>query len=195
MKPPFPITLRVIRLIYLLLRSFSSQLEDESEGFLNTLIRLASGGEESNESKDGQTQGKERTRTNTSDGGVPNWLRVLSMEILRGLCLDGHLLYDVYVKYDSSPTHSKVFYNLVFMLSRVIAEKPALLGVSHQMRGLGIPGQLDTGYQSGAGQYVDYGLNAVASAASVGVNAVGAMMIAEQAAPGLGADSGVRVQW
>jgi hypothetical protein len=70
-KPTFPIALRVCRLIFLLIRSFSEQLPLEVETFLSVLIRLGM-----------DAEGEEGAGAK-KDHVVP-WLRVLALEILRG---------------------------------------------------------------------------------------------------------------
>jgi hypothetical protein len=66
-KPLFPLTLRCTRVVFLLLKEFSEELVTESEVFLMHLIKIF--GDES--------EGGEH-------GTRPNWMRVISMEIMRG---------------------------------------------------------------------------------------------------------------
>lgn len=64
-RPLFPLTLRSTRVVFLLLKQFYNELTTEAEVFLMLLIRIISG-----EAEGGETR--------------PPWMRVLSMEILRG---------------------------------------------------------------------------------------------------------------
>ena len=69
-KPSFSVSLRVCRVISILIRSFLDQLHSEVESYLVALLRMGVGENESEES------GKKET--------VFLWLRVLALEILRG---------------------------------------------------------------------------------------------------------------
>ncbi|KAK8850458.1 hypothetical protein IAR55_004376 [Kwoniella newhampshirensis] len=174
-KPTFPIALRVCRLIFLLIRSFTDQLPQQVETYLSALIKMGMGDMEGEDGK-----GKE----------VPPWLRVLALEILRGLCGDPTLLQNIYTHYDQAGG-TQLYGKLVSALSRLVNEKPALLGIGSQMHGLGIPHTDPTspGVSSHAG-YLDMGLGMVASAASVGVSTMSAMMGA--AGGGLGPQSSMK---
>jgi len=66
-KPTFAIALRVCRLIFLLIRSFTDQMPLEIETYLISLIRLGMGDAEEESKKD----------------HVAPWLRVMALEILR----------------------------------------------------------------------------------------------------------------
>lgn len=107
--------------------------------------------------------------------------------------MDGDLLRHIYTHYDCVDGRVTVFQDLVFTMSHIAAEKPALLGVSRQMQGLGVS---TGGFEGGKEKdYLDVGLSAMATAASLGVTTVSSMMIAESAGPGLGIESGLRIQW
>jgi hypothetical protein len=67
-KPTFPIALRVCRLIFLLIRSFSAQLPAEVENYLSILIKLGMGESDDDHKKE----------------VVQPWFRVLALEIIRG---------------------------------------------------------------------------------------------------------------
>ena len=72
---------------------------------------------------------------------------------------------NVWERYDSGDTGSKVFTDLITALKRLVTEKPSLLGSGTQMGGIGV--QQDSG-TSGAGNYgLDIGR--VASATVSGV--------------------------
>ncbi|WVQ95482.1 hypothetical protein IAU59_002579 [Kwoniella sp. CBS 9459] len=178
-KPSFPIALRVCRLIFLLIRSFTDQLPREVETYLLTLIKLGMG--------DIDEEGGKKE-------GAPLWLRVLALEILRGICGDHSLLQNIYSHYDKQESEgSKLFSKIVLALSRLVNEKPALLGIGSQMHGIGVPHTDPT--SPGANphaSYLDLGLGMVSSAASVGVSTVNAMMGA--AGGGLGPQSMVKLR-
>ncbi|WRT70613.1 uncharacterized protein IL334_007611 [Kwoniella shivajii] len=179
-KPSFPIALRVCRLIFLLIRSFTDQLPKQVEMYLLTLIRMGMGDNEGNE----ETGKKEPS---------PSWLRVLALEILRGICGDASLLQNIYSHYDSVENTPKLFSRVVSSLSRLINEKPALLGIGNQMHGLGIPHTDPTSPGTNPhASYLDLGIGMVSSAASVGVNTVNAMMGGQGG--GLSSASGVKLR-
>lgn len=69
----FPLTLRCTRVVFLILKQFSSELETEAEVFLMLLIRMIS------EESDGSNS--------DHSGSRPVWTRVLAMEIMRGYVL------------------------------------------------------------------------------------------------------------
>lgn len=77
-RPLFPLTLRSTRVVFLLLKQFSSELETESEVFLVLLIKIIGGG--------GGGDFDTGSSPDSSSGlaARPTWMRVLSMEIMRG---------------------------------------------------------------------------------------------------------------
>ncbi|ADV19956.1 hypothetical protein I305_00461 [Cryptococcus gattii E566] len=178
-KPTFPIALRVCRLIFLLIRSFIDQLPKENETYLVALVKLGTGDMEREEGK-----GKENT---------PPWLRVLALEILRGICGDYTLLQNIYTHYDKTEG-PKLYNRIVSALSHLVNEKPALLGIGTQMHGLGVPATdlSSSNPNLHAAGYLDMGLGMVASAASVGVSTVNAMMGA--GGGGLGSHSAMKLR-
>ncbi|CAK9786560.1 hypothetical protein CC85DRAFT_283171 [Cutaneotrichosporon oleaginosum] len=153
-RPSFAVALRICRLLYVLIRSYADQLPLEVESYLLWLIRMGAGDED---------ERKEHRRD------APPWLHVLALEILRGICGDPALLRAIWAQYDQ-PNGPKLFAKLVSALGRLINEKPALLGVGVQMHGHGIPASSTDNINA---SYFDMGLGMMASAASVGVSAVG----------------------
>ncbi|KAG8789976.1 hypothetical protein FRC12_013030, partial [Ceratobasidium sp. 428] len=172
-RPHFPLTLRSTRVVFLLLKQFSIELETESEVFLMLFIKVVAG---------------------DSDGGEaprPHWMRVLAMEIVRGLCGDSDLMRAIWERYDAraqsdDATSSGVFSALITALRRLATEKPALLGVGAQMGGVGVSTK-DAAYDIAGGSSV-YGGNVglvagmVANAATTTISGVVGMM---GAGPGL----------
>ncbi|KAG6844369.1 hypothetical protein H0H87_007445 [Tephrocybe sp. NHM501043] len=160
-RPVFPLTLRCTRVVFLLLKQFSSELTTESEVFLILLIKIFSedGGDGSGD------HGPHHAR--------PLWMKVLAMEIMRGLCSDAELMRNVWDRYDAQDSGAKVFASLVTALKRLITEKPVLLGVCTQIAGLGV-----TAEQTGSTYSLDMGGMAgrVATAASATVSGVVGMM-------------------
>ncbi|KAG6906753.1 hypothetical protein DXG01_012283, partial [Tephrocybe rancida] len=155
-RPIFPLTLRCTRVVFLLLKQFSVELATESEVFLILLIKIFS------EDGDGEHH-----------HARPLWMKVLAMEIMRGLCSDAELMRSVWDRYDAQDSGAKVFASLVTALKRLITEKPALLGVGVQMAGLGV-----TAEQTSSTYSLDMGGMAgrVATAASATVSGVVGMI-------------------
>ena len=151
-KPSFSTTLRLMRVMYLLLKKFNEQLVMESEIFLCMFIKIVapgdtegSGGHPLSSSmlptltKDGKASG-----SNTAHGSSPQWMRVLALEILRGLCGDFELLSRVWMRYDkdgeqsvsteSTPSTSSkapVFKSMITALNKLATERPTLLGTGN----------------------------------------------------------------
>jgi hypothetical protein len=183
-RPHFPLTLRSTRVVFLLLKQFSVELETESEVFLMLFIKVLSG---------------------DSDGGEaprPHWMRVLAMEIVRGLCGDPDLMRGIWERYDARANSggaatSGVFSALVTALRRLATEKPALLGVGAQMGGVGVSTR-DAASDIAGGSSV-YGGNVglvagmVANAATTTISGVVGMM---GTGPGLSVSSStMKLQW
>lgn len=118
--------------------------------------------------------------------------------MLCSLCSDAELMRNVWARYDAEDTGSKVFTSLVAALKRLVTEKPALLGVSSQMHGIGVSaqsGSTEGGSTSGSGYGLDVGgvAGMVASAASATVSGVVGMMGPEA---GLSVQhSAMKLQW
>ncbi|KAG2136619.1 uncharacterized protein EDB93DRAFT_1242351 [Suillus bovinus] len=153
----FPLTLRCTRVVFLILKQFSFELETEAEVFLMLLIRMIS------EDPDASNPDHSSSR--------PIWTRVLAMEIMRG---DAELVRNIWDRYDAQQPGSKVFSSMIVALKRLVTEKPALLGVSPQMMGVGISHAGDSAAQSGSNYGLDVGgvAGMVATAASATVSGV-----------------------
>ncbi|KAL5521903.1 MON2 [Sanghuangporus sanghuang] len=161
-RPLFPLTLRATRVVFILLKQFSTEFITESEVFLSLLIKIIGG-----ESESGSSEGSSR----------PLWMRVLAMEIIRGLCNDAELMRRVWERYDSQKDGTKLFGSLISVLKRLVTERPALLGVSAQMFGIGVSSHhADQSTPAGGGGYgFDVGTVAgiVANAATTVVGKMG----------------------
>ncbi|KAK9766990.1 Endocytosis and vacuole integrity protein, variant 2 [Basidiobolus ranarum] len=101
-KSDFSNTVRSIRVIYLLIKEFSENLVMECEIFLTMLVKML---------------GQEN----------PLWQRILSMEVLRGICLDSSLVRSIYRHYDrKKSTH--VFHDIVNAIGHLSIENPSVVG-------------------------------------------------------------------
>jgi hypothetical protein len=76
-RPIFPLTLRCTRVVFLLLKQFSFELQTEAEVFLVLLIKII--GEDTDTSASGHSADHP-----TPHATRPPWMRVLAMEIMRG---------------------------------------------------------------------------------------------------------------
>ncbi|KAK7679003.1 hypothetical protein QCA50_017947 [Cerrena zonata] len=177
-RPSFPLTLRSTRVVFLLLKQFSSELKTEAEVFLMLLIKIIGA-----ETDSSATPSQSTDSIPHLPGARPLWMRVLAMEIMRGLCSDAELMRNVWDRYDSEESGSKVFSTLVAALKRLVTEKPALLGSCQQIYGVGIA----TPSESGSGYHLDVGgvAGMVATAASTTMSSVVGMM---------GSEAGLSVQ-
>lgn len=191
-KPSFPVGLRVCRLMFLLVRSFTEQLPTQTEACLTTLVRLGTGEHEAEEASKKES--------------VPAWLRVLALEVLRGyvtarkiwltsrICLDFSLLHRIWAEY-CQKSEINLFAYMVTSLGHLVCEKPALLGIGVQMHGLGVPSnesQLHGLNMTGAGGYLDKGMSLVTTAASAGITTVSSMM--HTVGGGLGPHSSLKLK-
>ncbi|KAF7290808.1 Protein MON2 [Mycena indigotica] len=152
-RPSFPLTLRCTRVVFLLLKQFSAELETEAEIFLMLLIKII-----------GEEHAEQESR--------PHWMRVIAMEIMRGLCSDAELIRNVWARYDARHSGSNVFGALLTALKRLITERPALLGASTQIFGVGVQPEGASGYGLDVGGVAGM----VANAASATVSGVVGMM-------------------
>jgi hypothetical protein len=90
------------------------------------------------------------------------------------VCSDAELVRNIWDRYDAQQPGSKVFSSLIVALKRLVTEKPALLGVSAQMMGVGISHASDSATPSGSNYGLDVGgvAGMVATAASATVSGV-----------------------
>ncbi|KAF9484605.1 hypothetical protein BDN70DRAFT_825412 [Pholiota conissans] len=165
-RPQFPLLLRCTRVIFLLLKKFSLELQTEVEVFLMMLIRLIS--EDGSEGSDSQHH---------IHPSKPVWMRVLAMEVMRGLCSDGELIRSMWDRYDAQQSGSKVISSLITALKRLVTEKPALLGIGTQMGGVGVHSEsAPSPSGSGAAGAAAYGLDMAGRVASATVSGVVTMI-------------------
>jgi Guanine nucleotide exchange factor in Golgi transport N-terminal/Dimerisation and cyclophilin-binding domain of Mon2 len=107
-KQPFPITVRIARLMFLVIRNHLDQFTSEAEAMLNLLNHFL------------------------EPDAAPNWKRVLCMEILRGVFADFQLVLDMQLKYHGQNSTKPVIRNFVGSFVRMASEKPALIGLGQQ---------------------------------------------------------------
>ncbi|GAM41601.1 guanyl-nucleotide exchange factor [Talaromyces pinophilus] len=104
----FAQTLRVARILLVLLRNFMSLLQDECEMALGLLIHLL------------------------EPEASPEWKRVLCMEVFRSLHSEPSLIRLTYTLFDGTQGRKDIVKDHMTALFKISSENPSLIGVSHQ---------------------------------------------------------------
>ncbi|XP_028666343.1 protein MON2 homolog isoform X1 [Erpetoichthys calabaricus] len=94
-KPYFPICMRLLRVVSVLIKHFYSLLVTECEIFLSLLVKFL-------------------------DGDKPQWLRAVAVESIHRLCVQPHLLRSFCQSYDMKQHSTKVFRDIVNALGSFI---------------------------------------------------------------------------
>uniref|UniRef100_A0A8C9TET1 Protein MON2 homolog n=1 Tax=Scleropages formosus TaxID=113540 RepID=A0A8C9TET1_SCLFO len=94
-KPYFPICMRLLRVVSVLVKHYYSLLVTECEIFLSLLVKFL-------------------------DGEKPQWLRAVAVESIHRLCAQPHLLRSFCQSYDMKPHSTKVFRDIVNALGSFI---------------------------------------------------------------------------
>uniref|UniRef100_A0A3B3QB26 Protein MON2 homolog n=1 Tax=Paramormyrops kingsleyae TaxID=1676925 RepID=A0A3B3QB26_9TELE len=132
-KPYFPICMRLLRVVSVLIKHYYSLLVTECEIFLSLLVKFL-------------------------DGEKPQWLRAVAVESIHRLCVQPHLLRSFCQSYDMKPHSTKVFRDIVnalgsFIQSLFIAPStgsPAPSGASSGQCSASIPPSMLKGSRGGA---------------------------------------------
>lgn len=106
-KLNFAVTVRIVRILYTLLRRHLSILTSEGEMALGLLTHML-------------------------DQDTALWKRSLCMEILRGIFAEAALIRRIFAMYDAQDGRKPILRDLVAAFVRISTEKPALIGLSHQ---------------------------------------------------------------
>ncbi|KAK4162939.1 hypothetical protein QBC43DRAFT_71551 [Cladorrhinum sp. PSN259] len=106
-KPNFATSVRLVRILYTLLRRHLSILPDESGQALEILTHLL-------------------------DMDTALWKRALCMEVFRGVFADHALLRRIFMIYDADDARKNILKNLTATFVRVSTEKPVVIGLGHQ---------------------------------------------------------------
>lgn len=117
-KLNFAVTVRIVRILYILLRRHLSILASEGEMALGLLTHML-------------------------DQDTAMWKRSLCMEVLRGVFAEGALIRRIFAMYDANG-RKPILRDLVAAFVRISTEKPSLIGLSHQST-IPIASQGDTG--------------------------------------------------
>ncbi|KAG0640673.1 hypothetical protein HOY80DRAFT_1116635 [Tuber brumale] len=104
----FPTTVRITRVLYILLRRHLSILSEECEVALSLL-------------------------THTLDPEASaSWKRALCMEVFRGICAEPSLIRKIFAGYDAKEGKKPIMKDLMGALTRLATEKPSVIGLGTQ---------------------------------------------------------------
>ncbi|CAB1331533.1 unnamed protein product [Coregonus sp. 'balchen'] len=131
-KPYFPICMRLLRVVSVLIKHFYSLLVTECEIFLSLLVKFL-------------------------DGEKPQWLRAVAVESVHRLCVQPHLLRSFCLSYDMKQHSTKVFRDIVNALGSFIQSlfivlntgNPAATNASTGGSGSGAQGASQVGLGAG----------------------------------------------
>lgn len=104
-KQTFPLTLRSIRLINLVLRQYIDLFSPECEAALVVIVRML------------------------DPEVAPPWKRALCLEVLRGVFSDHDVILRIHGKLSSDTPSSKIMRDSLSAFVRIASEKPALIGL------------------------------------------------------------------
>ncbi|XP_041110331.1 protein MON2 homolog isoform X1 [Polyodon spathula] len=127
-KPYFPICMRLLRVVSVLIKHFYSLLVTECEIFLSLLVKFL-------------------------DGDKPQWLRAVAVESIHRLCVQPHLLRSFCQSYDMKQHSTKVFRDIVNALGSFIQSlfivpsvgNPAIVNTPAGAAGTGGPATAQSG--------------------------------------------------
>ena len=105
---PFPVTIRSFKILYLLISRHLGQLPDECEAALGLLIHFL------------------------DPGASQGWKRTACMEVLRNIILNFPLLRQIFIFFDMKEDRKDIVSNMMAAFAKVAAEKPKVIGLSHQ---------------------------------------------------------------
>ncbi|PKS11361.1 hypothetical protein jhhlp_003123 [Lomentospora prolificans] len=106
-KPNFATSVRLVRILYTLLRRHVNILPSESGQALDILTQLL-------------------------DQDMPVWRRALCMEVFRGVFTEPALLRRIFYLYDMKEGEKDVLKTLTATFVRISTEKPSVIGLGHQ---------------------------------------------------------------
>ncbi|KAK4150630.1 protein MON2 [Chaetomidium leptoderma] len=106
-RPNFATSVRLVRILYTLLRRHLSILPSESRDALEILTRLL-------------------------DQDTSLWKRALCMEVFRGIFSEHALLRRIFMLYDAQEGQKNILKNLTATFVRVSTERPVVIGLGHQ---------------------------------------------------------------
>ncbi|KAI8354550.1 guanine nucleotide exchange factor in Golgi transport N-terminal-domain-containing protein [Choanephora cucurbitarum] len=141
-KSEFPHTMRLTRVVYILVKQFSELLVMECEIFLSMFVKIL-------------------------EPENPIWHRVLAMEIFKGICSDAALTSSIYKWYDGQGSSTNVFRDMITAFGRLATEKPQSIGASQGGRDSLDYGSQNTGiYSSHTNQHTSLVLESLSTSSS-----------------------------
>jgi len=108
-KRPFAITVRITRLLYLIVRNHLNLFSSECETILDSFNHAIEQGDV-----------------------VPGWKKVLCMEVFRGIFAEPRLVLRAYAAFDERKDGKPIIRSCTASFVRLASEKPALIGMSQQ---------------------------------------------------------------
>jgi hypothetical protein len=106
-RQSFATTVRIVRILYILLRRHLKILVPEGEMALGLLNHML-------------------------DPETPLWKRALCMEVFKGIFAEGALIRQIFALYDAQTGRKSVIGDLVASFVRLSTEKPSVIGLGHQ---------------------------------------------------------------
>ncbi|KAI1307190.1 endosomal peripheral membrane protein [Xylaria venustula] len=106
-KPDFATSVRLVRILYTMLKKHLSILPSEGGDALDTLTQLL-------------------------DQDTAIWRRALCMEVFRGIFAEPALMRRIFTLYDAKDEERSVLKNLTATFVRVSTERPVVIGLGHQ---------------------------------------------------------------
>ncbi|KAA8910841.1 hypothetical protein TRICI_004029 [Trichomonascus ciferrii] len=103
-KKDFPVTVRVTRVLYLLIRRQLPVLKVECEVILSVLTHAL------------------------EPKSSPYWKRLLAIEVFQGTCSEYSLVQDIYQEYDNEDDRRDIIHDLITTLDRISSENPEMIG-------------------------------------------------------------------
>ncbi|TID21580.1 hypothetical protein E6O75_ATG04975 [Venturia nashicola] len=107
-KRSFSITVRVTRLLYLIVRNHLDLFSSECETILNSFNHVI------------------------EQADIPSWKKVLCMEVFRGIFAEPRLILQAYAAFDQQKDGKSIIRSCTASFVRLASEKPALIGMSQQ---------------------------------------------------------------
>ena len=104
----FPTTVRITRILYILLRRHLAILSSECEVSLSLLTHMLE-----------------------PDSSQP-WKRALCLEVFRGICAEPALIRKLFSEYDAKPDGKPIVRDLMGAMTRLATEKPSIIGLGTQ---------------------------------------------------------------
>lgn len=114
-KRDFPVTVRVTRILYLIIRRLLPILDVECEVILSLLTHML------------------------DSDAAPYWKRVLCMEVFQGVSLEFSLIESIYAEFDGKEGRRPLIKGWITAIDKLSAEQPAVIGINNTSSTMDIP--------------------------------------------------------